>query len=137
MEDKAVTKKKFTFRAFVKIIKDTAQGFSDDNIPRLSASLAYATLFSIIPFLSLLITIGTFFQADLTVQLYAQLQQIIGPEVVEQLKELLDSAEKADSSTLATIITLGVTVFGATTIFAEVQSSLNTIWGIKAVPKKG
>ncbi len=32
-----------------KIIKDTVQGFIDDNVMRLSASLAYATLFSIIP----------------------------------------------------------------------------------------
>lgn len=40
-----------------KIIKDTVQGFVDDNVMRLSASLAYATLFSIIPLFSLLITI--------------------------------------------------------------------------------
>ena len=33
----------------IKIIKDTFQGFIDDNVMRLSASLAYATLFSIIP----------------------------------------------------------------------------------------
>ena len=39
-----------------KIIKDTVQGFVDDNVMRLSASLAYATLFSIIPLFSLLIT---------------------------------------------------------------------------------
>lgn len=53
-----------------KIIKDTVQGFVDDNVMRLSASLAYATLFSIIPLFSLLITIGVFLQIDLTDQLY-------------------------------------------------------------------
>ena len=36
----------------------------------------------------------------------------------------------------ATIISVGVTIFSATTVFAEIQSSLNTIWGIKAVPRK-
>lgn len=136
MEDQVNAKKKFSFSVFVKIIKDTVQGFTDDNVTRLSASLAYATLFSIIPFLSLLITIGAFFHADLGNQLYTQLQPVLGAEVVEQLKSILASADKTDSSTFATIVSLGVSVFGATAIFAEIQGSLNTIWGIKAIPKK-
>jgi len=137
MKQESKAKKTFSISILIKIIKDTIQGFTDDNIPRLSASLAYATLFSIIPFVSLLITIGTFFHTDLANQLYTQLQPIIGTEVVEQLKNIIGSAKKTDSSTLAAIITLGVTIFGATAIFAEMQGSLNTIWGIKAIPKKG
>ena len=62
-----------------KIIKDTVQGFVDDNVMRLSASLAYATLFSIIPLFSLLITIGVFLQIDLTDQLYTQIEPVVGP----------------------------------------------------------
>lgn len=129
--------KKFSLSVLIKILKDTIQGFNDDNIPRLSASLAYATLFSIIPFLSLLITIGTFFHADLGNQLYVQLEPVVGADVVKQLQDILVNASKTDSSTLATLLSLGVSIFGATAIFAEMQSSLNTIWGIKAIPKKG
>ena len=136
MNEQAKNKKKYTFSAFMKIMKDTFQGFMDDNVTRLSASLAYATLFSIIPFLSLLVTIGVWFHADLASQLYTQLEPIVGESVVEQLKSIIGNAEKSDSSTLATIVSIGVSVFGATTIFAEIQGSLNTIWGIKAVPKK-
>jgi len=137
MESQAPIKKRLSFSVLVKIIKDTIQGFSDDNVTRLSASLAYATLFSIIPFISLLITIGTFFHADLGNQLYTQLQPVLGSEVVEQLKSILANANKTDASTLATIVSLGVSIFGASAIFAEIQGSLNTIWGIKAIPKKG
>ncbi len=136
METSSKPRKKLTFPVFVKIIKDTFQGFGDDNVTRLSASLAYATLFSIIPFLSLLITIGVYFHVDLAGQLYTQLQPVVGAEVVEHLRNILESAENTDSTTWATIISLGVSIFGATAIFAEIQGSLNTIWGIKAVPKK-
>jgi len=104
---------------------------------RLSASLAYATLFSLIPFLSLLITIGVFFHIDLGNQLYSELQPIVGADAVEQLKAIMQNAGKSNSSTLATIVSLGVSIFGATAIFAEIQGSFNTIWGIKAIPKKG
>lgn len=136
MENPSAKKKKYSFSSLVKIMKNTIQGFLDDNVIKLSASLAYATLFSIIPFLSLLVTIGVFLHTDLTSQLYTQLQPILGADVVEQLRSIISNAEKTDSSMFATIVSLGVSVFGATTIFAEMQSSLNTIWGIKAIPKK-
>lgn len=136
MNAPAQTPKKLRLSVLLKILKDTFQGFMDDNVMRLSASLAYATLFSIIPFLSLLITIETFFHIDLGGQLYTQLQPILGVEVVEQLRAVLNNAEKTGSSSFVAIFTLGVTIFGATAIFAEIQSSLNTIWGIKAIPKK-
>lgn len=138
MEDQSSTDKKKSYLSRIfKVLKDSVTGFSDDNVMRLSASLAYATLFSIIPFLSLLVSIGVFFHTDLTDQLYAQLEPIVGEEVIKALQSILANAGKADSSTFATIISIGVSIFGATTIFAEIQSSLNTIWGIKAVPKKG
>lgn len=136
MKERSKNKKKYTFSTLFGILKDTLQGFSDDNVMRLSASLAYATLFSIIPFLSLLITIGVFLHMDLAGQLYTQLEHIVGADVVKQLRDIIGNAEKTDSSTWATLISLGVSIFGATTIFAEIQGSLNIIWGIKAVPKK-
>lgn len=137
MKKQSPSKKKLNLSVLKKIFKDTAQGFSDDNIGRLSASLAYATLFSIIPFLSLLITIGTFFHADLANQLYNQLQPVLGTDVVDQLKGIIDNAADTDASTWAALVSLGVSIFGATAIFAEMQGSLNTIWGIKAMPKRG
>lgn len=136
MDNHPTMKKKLTFPVLIKIVKDTVQGFLDDNVMTLSASLAYATLFAMIPFLSLLVTIGVFLHIDLANQLYIQLEPIVGAEVVEQLRSILENADKTDFSSFAAIISLGVSIFGATAIFAEIQGSLNTIWGIKAIPKK-
>lgn len=136
MKDRIRNKKKLTFSLLFKILKETVQGFIDDNVTSLSASLAYATLFSIIPFLSLLVTIGVFFNMDFANQLYTQLEPIVGREVSEALHSILNNAETKQVNSYATFISLGVTVFGATTVFAEIQSSLNTIWGIRAVPKR-
>lgn len=136
METSLKSKKKLSLSLLFKIIKETIGGFVEDSVTQLSGSLAYATLFSIIPFLSLLVTIGVFFHADLANELYAQLEPIVGKEVITALHAIIASAEKTDSSSFAAIVSLGISIFGATTIFAEMQSSLNTIWGIKAVPKK-
>ena len=107
MTEQFIGKKKLSLSLLIKIVKDTGQGFIDDSVTRLSGSLAYATLFSIIPFLSLLVTIGVALHMDLANQLYIQLEPIVGAEVI-----------------------------GALRLIIEIQSSLNSIWGIKAVPKK-
>ena len=90
MEIHSERKKRLSLSLLFKIIKDTVWGFIDDSVMRLSASLAYATLFSIIPFLSLLVTVGVFFHMDLANQLYVQLQPIVGPEVTEALRSIID-----------------------------------------------
>ncbi len=135
--DRPRRKKKLNFKTLFTILIHTFKGFKDDNVPTLSASLAYATLFSLIPFLSFLVTLGTFFQVDLSNHLFKQLRPIVGKEAVDQLSEIIENAKESDATTLATIVTLAVTVIGASAIFGEIQGSLNTIWGIKAVPKKG
>ena len=133
---KMLSKRKNLVSSLIKIGKETIQGFIDDNVTRLSASLAYATLFSIIPFLSLLITFGVYLEFDLANQFYAQLVAIVGAIVIEGLHSITENGDLTNISSFAAVVSLGVSIFGATTVFAEIQSALNTIWGIKAIPKK-
>ncbi|HBG42276.1 YihY/virulence factor BrkB family protein [Limibacterium fermenti] len=128
---------KITFKSVFDIIKLTIQGFTDDKVTKLSASLAYATIFAMIPFLTLIVSIGAIFHQDIASEMYSRMTPLLGSDVVVQLQSILNNASAADTSSLATIISLGVTIFGATAIFAEIQTSLNTIWGIKPKPKKG
>ena len=90
---KILTQNKKKLSVSIKIVKDTFQGFIDDNVMRLSASLAYATLFSIIPLLSLLVTIGVLLNVDFTNQLYAQLEPIVGSKVIDALQAIMENAE--------------------------------------------
>lgn len=130
-------KKKISLKSVWTVLKKTAQGISDDKVTKLSAALSYATIFSFAPFLLVIITIGAFFAQDLEGKLFGQLGAFLGPEVATSLQDVLHNAQVADKSTLSTIIGVGVILFSATTIFASIQESLNTIWGIKPKPKKG
>src|SRR5690606_45904 len=42
-----------------------------------------------------------------------------------------------DSGTIGIIIGIGTLIFTSTTIFVEIQDSINQIWGVKPKPKKG
>lgn len=130
-------RKKLTIPVLIKIIKETIQGIGEDRVVRISGSLAFATLFSIIPLFSIIAIIGSIFQFELDVRLFNQLQAVLGTEAVEQLQPILAKSVTTEFTNLAAIISLGVTLFGATTIFAVLQSSLNVIWHIKPIPKKG
>ena len=132
-----IEKKRLTIPVLIKIIKKTIQGIGEDRVVRISGSLAFATLFSIIPLFSIIAIIGSIFQFELDVRLFNELQAVLGTEAVEQLQPILQESVSTEFTNLTAIISLGVTLFGATTIFAVLQSSLNVIWHIKPVPKKG
>jgi membrane protein len=50
---------------------------------------------------------------------------------------ILNNLSKQNIGTLFGVISILVLVFGATSIFTEIQSSINYIWSIKAKPKRG
>lgn len=68
-------RKKLTIPVLIKIIKETIQGIGEDRVVSISGSLAYATLFSIIPLFSVLAIIGSIFQFELDVRLSINYKQ--------------------------------------------------------------
>ena len=130
---------KTTFRSYVHVLKRAGREFLDDNGTKLSASLAYYTIFSIGPLMMVVMTLaGVFYKkTDITPKVFEQVSQIVGRSGADQLQSMLDNISKQQHTTLFSIIGVGVLLFGATGIFTEIQSSINYIWSIKAKPKKG
>ena len=129
---------KFILQKYYHVIKDAGNEFLEDNGTKLSASLAYYTIFSIGPLLMVVITLAGMFykKAAVTTQIFEQLAQLVGENGAAQLKSILDNISAEKNTTLFSIIGVVVLIFGATGIFTEIQSSINYIWSIKAKPKK-
>ena len=126
------------FTHIKKVASATIEGIVEDNVTKLSASLSYAMLFSAVPILFLLVNIGVLFDVDLEGQVYSLVQPILGNDVVHTFQSIINNAAKsAASASLMTYISIGASVFAATTVFVELQDSLNLIYRIKAVPKRG
>lgn len=121
------------------LLKETGNEFSDDHATKLSASLAYYTIFSIGPLLLVVISIlGRVYKREyVTEQLFAQVSNYIGKPGAAQLQSMLENMSGQQSSVLFSIIGAVVLFFGATGIFTEMQSSINYIWSIKSKPKRG
>jgi membrane protein len=106
---------------------------------KLSAALAYYTVFSLPALLIIIIWISDFFYGRAAVEgtIYGQISGFVGEEAALQIQQTIRNATVASDSYFATIIGLITLIFGATTMFSEIQDSINLIWRLKAKPKKG
>ncbi len=110
-----------------------------DKILKLSASLAYTTVFSFGPLLVVIIFLCSIFLGQEAVQgkIYNQMKQFVGPDAALQLQTIIKNASLSGKGTSAAVIGIVTLLFSATAVFAEIQDSINTIWGFKAKPQKG
>jgi len=132
-------KKKFSFKTLWQIIKNTFKGISQDKILKLSGSLAYYTVFSMGPLLLVIISLCGIVLGREAIEgkVYAQLAGFVGDDTAKQLQEIIKNASLQGKSTIAAIVGGATLLLGATSVFAEIQDSINMIWGLKPKPKKG
>ena len=98
------------------------------------AALAYYTLFSMAPILVLVIAIaGIFFGKEAAQgELLSQLSGLLGPQAAQAVQLVLANARDQTSGLVATLLASALLLFGATTVFAELKSSLDDIWEIRS-----
>jgi membrane protein len=138
----SIMKSYFTKTAFkngAQIMKDTYTGFTDDKGLKLSASLSYYTVFSLGPLLLLLISLaGLFFGRDaIQGQLFSEINGLLGNEAAAQIQEIIKNLELTGKTNTAIFIGAITLIIGATTVFGDIQDSINIIWRVKAKPKRG
>ena len=131
--------KKFSLKNLWQVIKLTFKNVGADKLPKLSGSLAYYTVFSMGPLLLLVISIaGIILGREASEgKVYEQLVGFVGQDTASQLQVVVKSASLEGKSTFAAIIGAITLLIGATTVFGEIQDSINMIWGIKPKPKQG
>lgn len=122
-----------------KIIKNTLIDMVDFNVLKLSGALAFFTIFSLPGLLIIIIWFSDlFYQREIVEQtLYGQIEGFVGQSAAVDIQETIRSATNATDNNVATIIGLVVLLIGATSVFSEIQDSINHIWRLKAKPRKG
>ena len=121
-----------------RILKQTFSEFGEDNVLRLSAALAYYSIFSIGPLLAIVVGLaGLAFGADsVRHQIEQQLSGMLGKDATKMIESMM-SAQKKGTSLITTIIGVIALLFGAAGVFGQLQDSLNTIWEVKTKPNAG
>ena len=116
------------------------KGFIEDKVTKLSAALAYYTIFSLTPLIIIVISSTSLFlgnNMDPNTKIFSEISEMVGVDAANQLKSFVTNANLSGKSTLGLIIGIVTLVVGSTAIFIEIQDSINLIWKVKAVPKRG
>ncbi|HEY2726785.1 MAG TPA: YihY/virulence factor BrkB family protein [Parafilimonas sp.] len=139
MNKPTTTKKKFSFKGLLNVLKESFTGFGNDNVTKLSGSLAYYTVFSMGPLLVVIISLCSIFFGRDAVEnkVFSQLNSFVGADTALQLQQIIKNASIGGKSHIAAIIGIITLLIGATTVFGDIQDSINRIWGLKPKPKKG
>lgn len=121
------------------VLKKSVSDFSRNNSMRMSAALAYYTVFSIAPMLIVIISLCDIFYGREAVQgaIFGHIQSLIGAEAALQIQQIITNATLSRDVSWASVVGIAALIFAATGVFAEIQDSINYIWRLKAKPKKG
>ncbi|WP_207493227.1 YihY/virulence factor BrkB family protein [Aridibaculum aurantiacum] len=124
---------KITAKGLFGVLKEAGKGFGRDKVPKLSGSLAYYTIFSLGPMLLIMIYLANLFWADQAIEgkLVGQLGTLIGEGAAKQIQEIIINASLDETSTFAAAVGITTLIIGATTVFAEIQDSINMIWNLR------
>jgi membrane protein len=115
---------------------DTARTFNQHEPFQLAAALAYCTLLSIAPLLLVIVGAAGILMGESQVQqaLVTQARELVGEQGASLLRTVMRNASQSDKNVVSMVVGFLLTVLGATTVFAQLQTSLNRIWGVRAKP---
>lgn len=119
-----------------KVVQDATSLWLERNAFSYAGSLAFYTLFSLAPTIIIAVTvIGVVLGEEAAQgQIVAQLQGTLGVDAAVAIQDAVAQSRIEESGILPTLLGVGALVIGATTVFAQMQFSLNTIWGVTAKP---
>ncbi len=120
------------------ISKKAAVNFFKGDSFSYASSIAFSTIFSLPSILIIALSIGaTVYEKDIVqTELLNQIGALIGKESTLEIEKIIQNAAFDMSSFLARAIGLVALLFSATTVFMSLQSSLNSMWGIRSKPQR-
>jgi membrane protein len=116
-----------------RILKDSVVQWVEDQPFQLAAALSYYTLFSLAPLLIIVISIAGFvFGRDAAQnRIVETIQGLVGQDSAAAIQAIIQNANsKPGSGILSTILGVLILLIGAGGVVGQLQTSLNTIWGV-------
>jgi membrane protein len=126
-------------RALFGLLKETYQDWSEDKASQLAAALAYYTAFSIAPLLLISIVVAGFVfgREAAQGQIFAQLEGLLGADAASVVQTSIANSQQSGAGTLSAIVGIATLIWSASSLFAQLQDALNTIWEVQPDPKGG
>ena len=127
------------WRVWWTLTRSAISSWIDDYAPSMGAALSYYTVFSLAPLLLIVVSVAglVFGEEAVRGELFAQLRQLMGDDAAKAVQSLLVSVSKPSQGIIGTVTGVALLLFGATTVFGELQDALDRIWRAPTRHKSG
>ncbi|ODS99187.1 MAG: ribonuclease BN [Lautropia sp. SCN 69-89] len=120
------------------ITREAVKLWLDSNAFSHAGALAFYTLFSLAPVVIIAVSVIGIVMGEQAARghIVAQLQDVMGREAARAVEQAVARSRIEESGLLPTLLGVAALLAGATTVFGQMQSSLNAIWGVAARPNR-
>lgn len=120
------------------VMRNALRIFNENNAFSYAGALAFYTLFSLAPVVIIAVSVTGVVLGEEAAQgqIVAQLEGIMGTGAAATVEQAVANSRIENSGLLPTLLGVAALIVGATTVFAQMQYSLNTIWGVTAKPSR-
>ncbi|MGC3872345.1 YihY/virulence factor BrkB family protein [Halomonas sp. GXIMD04776] len=124
--------------SWFRIVRNAIQLWLQHNAFSYAGSLAFYTLFSLAPTIIIAVTVIGLVLGEEAAQgqIVSQLSDVMGPGAASAIENAVSQSRIETSGIIPTLLGIGALLVGATTVFAQMQFSLNTIWGVIPRPDR-
>lgn len=132
-----MNKKLLNGRFVLGLLKDTFNDWMEDGALRLSAALAYYSIFSIAPLLVICLGVAGWASWILGPDavdkyIYGELGNLVGAQSADMVRSMVKSATHPNAGKVAAVVGGILLVVGAGGVFGQLKDALNTIWEVRA-----
>lgn len=116
------------------LVQQAASAWLLHNASSMGAAIAFYTVFSIAPILIIVMSLLGLLLGTETVrtELLDQLQALMGEAGASAVRTLLSNTTYLGKSGLATAVGVVTLLIGASSVFVQLQQSLDQVWGVPA-----
>ncbi len=120
------------------ITRDAIRLWLDSNAFSHAGALAFYTLFSLAPVVIIAVAVIGLVLGEEAAQghIVGQLQDVMGHQAAVAVEQAVARSRIEESGLLPTLLGAAALIVGATTVFGQMQSALNAIWGVAARPHR-
>jgi len=120
------------------LLKETIVLWYGKNAFQLAGAIAFFTLFSLAPLMILLVTVAGIALGEEAArgELTGQIEAVVGNRAAETVQSAVDRSRMERSGILPTVLGVAALLFGATTVFGQVQAALNHLWDVTSQPSR-
>ena len=116
-----------------RIGRDAVLKFLSDSPFEMAAALSFYTVLSLSPLLLIVVSAAGLVWGEESVRtgILNQMSELIGPAGAETVRTVLNHSAFTGHTGTSMVVGILTLLFGATTVFAQLQSALNRIWRVQ------